>query len=54
MKARAGQIRMAGMNQESVDDSRANVEAASRVGLHTLQYVDESTIAMAAQLLGLP
>lgn len=37
-----------------VDDSRANVEAASRVGLHTLQYVDESTIAMAAQLLGLP
>lgn len=37
-----------------VDDSRANVEAASRVGLHALQYADESTIRLAAGLLGLP
>ena len=41
--------------QESllIDDSRANVEAASRMGLHALQYVDESTISMAAHMLGL-
>ena len=37
-----------------LDDSRANVEAASGVGLHALQYVDESTIFSAARLLGLP
>jgi len=37
-----------------VDDSRANVESASRVGLRAVQYVDESTISVAAELLGLP
>lgn len=37
-----------------VDDSRANVEAAARVGLHALQFVDERTIRLAAGLLGLP
>lgn len=37
-----------------VDDSRANCDAAAAVGLHALQYVDESTISSAACLLRLP
>lgn len=37
-----------------IDDARRNVQGAQRAGMLALQYVDESTVAAAAQLLNLP